>query len=483
MLNHLKKKRIPLWGFALAIAILAIIIIIYSIMDYVRTRERFEQSLIRESLKVIESFESSVRIGLTGRRLWDKEKLHALIMDNCRRSDLNSFCFIDPTLKVFYVSKDFTTNFYEPDLTNIYNILLKQPYYYNYLTSSNGVRSFCITKPLLLDNAERIGKRTFRFYQVFLDRKNQHKTLREFRPFRNNVYSLPLARICLPLDDINALTRHAVIRMMISGIIIFILGSLVFYVITIVQHHGALSSALKRVREENKQLVEGIIRADRLSLIGRMAATLAHDIRNPLGSIGGFTQLFKKEFIKTNNAEMSKYADIVISEVNHLNSIVKRTLLFSKPLKPSFKSLDIKPLFSRILELIKRDISIKNVVLHSDISVSLPKVKIDEHLISQTLLNILLNALDAMPDGGTLEVFISKTIENDLEIKISDTGSGIPKDKIKDIFQPYYSTKPTGTGIGLAVVDNIIATHGGTITVKSELGKGTTFVITLPASK
>jgi len=95
----------------------------------------------------------------------------------------------------------------------------------------------------------------------------------------------------------------------------------------------------------------------------------------------------------------------------------------------------------------------------------------------------LLNALDSMPKGGTLKVSLSKTSGGDIEIKVSDTGVGIPEDKIDDIFQPYYSTKPTGTGIGLAVVDNIIATHGGTITVKSKIGEGTTFIITLPSVK
>lgn len=483
MLNRYYKKRVSLLGFALAAAVLAFVIIAYSISDYKRTRARFENSLVREGLKVIEAFESSVRIGLTGRRLWDKEKLHALIMDTCKRADLDSFCFIDPSLNVFYVTESLKTNFYNSALTNAYNKLSDQPYYWRYSTTPNGAKSFCITKPLLLDNAERIGKRTFRFYQVLLDRKNQHKTLRYFRSSRNNVRSLPLASVCLPLDDISAITHQTIIQLIITGIVFFFIGSLLFYVISIVQHHGTLSLALKRVRAENEQLIEGIQRADRLSLIGRMAATMSHDIRNPLGSISGFTQLFKREFSKNNNIEMCKHADIVINEVDRLNSIVKRTLQFSKPLKPSFQTLDIKPLLARILELIKRDISIKNVVLCSDLPDSLPKVKIDEHLISQTLLNILLNALDSMPNGGTLKVSLSKTEENNIEIKVSDTGVGIPENEINDIFQPYYSTKPTGTGIGLAVVDNIIATHGGTITVNSKLGKGTTFVIILPSSK
>ena len=483
MFNHYYKKRASFLSFAFATGVLAVVIITYSIFDYKRMRTRFEQSLVREGLKVIEAFESSVRIGLTGTRLWDKERLHALIMDNCKRSDLDSFCFIDPSLKVFYVSKDFTTNFYDPSLTNVYNIFFKQRYHYEYLTASNGVKSFCITKPLLLDDAERIGKRTFRFYQVLLDRKNQHETLREFRPFRNNVRALPLARICLPLNDINSLTRHTVIRIIISGLTLFFLISILFYVITITQRHGALESALKKVRAENKLLIEGIRRADRLSLIGRMAATMSHDIRNPLGSISGFTQLFKKEFAKDNNIEMCKHADIVISEVDHLTSIVKRTLQFSKPLKPSFRVFEIKPLLVRVLELIKRDIKLKNVDLIFNIPDSLPKIKIDEHLIAQTFLNIFINSLDAMPNGGTLDISVSKTAEGNIEIKVVDTGVGIPKDKIDNIFQPYYSTKPTGTGIGLAVVDNIIATHNGTITVESEIGEGTVFIITLPAAK
>lgn len=485
MLHNFQKKRAPLLGFALAAAIFAAFIITSSIINYKRTRERIEQSLVRETLKVIEAFEASVRAGLTGQRLWSKEKLHALIMDTCKRADLNSFCFIDPRLKVFFVSQTCRTNFYDPTLTNIYNILSKQPYFCEYLTfscSSNTTKSLCITKPLLLDNAQRIGKRTFRFYQVFLDRKNQHKTLKEFRSFRNNVRALPLARICVPLDDINELTRQLVFRIIITGLIFFFAGSLIIYVFTIIQHHSALTSALKRVRNENKQLIEGIRRADRLSLIGRMASTMAHDIRNPLSSIRGYTQLFQKEFEKINQTEMHKHTDIVISEVDHLNDIVKRTLQFSKPLKPSFNTMDIKPILERAIELIRRDVSLKKIKLNVTISENLPKVNIDEHLISQTFLNILLNAIDAMPAGGALDVLASANESGDLQIKISDTGVGIPKDKIDDIFQPYYSTKPTGTGIGLAVVDNIIAIHGGTISVKSSINKGTTFTIILPVN-
>ena len=112
MLNLRYKKRIPFFGFVFAAAVLAIVIIAYSISDYRKMRSRLEQSLVREGLKVIEAFESSVRAGLTGRRLWDTEKLHAYIMDTCKRSDLDFFCFVDPSLRCFYVSSTTKTNYY-----------------------------------------------------------------------------------------------------------------------------------------------------------------------------------------------------------------------------------------------------------------------------------------------------------------------------------------------------------------------------------
>ncbi len=480
MLHVPYRKNVSLLGFALAVAVLAVVIVAYSVFDYRRMRSRMEQSLVREGLKVIEAFEASVRAGLTGRRVWDAEKLRALVKDTCKRADLEYFSFVDPSLRVFCVTRDSEGHYRDPALTNLYALLAHQRYDWRYVTNGAGKKAMCVIKPLLLDNAERIGRRTFRFYQVLLDRRNQKKLMRELRPCRKNTHALPLAMVGLPLDDIRALTGRTIFQSITIGITFFLLGTALIYVAVVVQQHGLIGQALAEARADNERLLKSLRRSDRLAILGRMAAMMAHELRNPLSSVRGFTQLFRKKLETANDTQMCNYADLVINEVDRLNAVITGMLDFSRPVEPQFQRRAFKPFVERAFRLIKRDADARNVALVSLIPDSLPEVPVDENLVNQVLLNLFINALDAMPGGGELAVEASATKNGVVHIQVRDTGKGIPREHLKQIFEPFYSTKPTGTGLGLAAVDNIVAEHSGNIWVESELGKGCVFHIEIP---
>ena len=229
---------------------------------------------------------------------------------------------------------------------------------------------------------------------------------------------------------------------------------------------------------EIKSLKKIVARSQRLASVGRLAAGVAHEIRNPLSSIKGFATYFKERY--HNFSEDKQTAEIMIQEVDRLNRVVSQLLEFAKPVKVSAQPVDIRKLLEDSLKLIEKQIQEKNIKIETDFSVEVEKAFIDSDKINQVLLNLYLNAIDAMKDGGTIAVLLRKhEWKKGIEIVIQDTGSGIDEKDLPNIFDPYFTTKSTGTGIGLAIVHNIIEAHNGEIKVESPPGKGTKFIVYL----
>jgi len=229
---------------------------------------------------------------------------------------------------------------------------------------------------------------------------------------------------------------------------------------------------------EIKSLKKTVARSQRLASVGRLAAGVAHEIRNPLSSIKGFATYFKEKY--HNFSEGKETAEIMIQEVDRLNRVVSQLLEFAKPVKVSAKAVDIRKLLENSLRLIAKQIQGKNIKIETDFSDEIEKAFIDSDKINQVLLNLYLNAIDAMKDGGTISVLLRKhEWKNGIEIAIQDTGSGIDEKDLPNIFDPYFTTKSTGTGIGLAIVHNIIEAHNGEIKVESHPGKSTKFIVYL----
>jgi len=454
---------------------------VYSMTDYRRMRGRVEQSLVREGLSVIAAFEASVQTSLSGRSR--AERLRGLVRDTCERADLRFILFIDPTYEVYAVSASGTWRYHHAGASNLYAVLERKPYEWGYMRGGGGETVLVVVKPLLLDTPERIGRQTFRFYQVFLQRSGKRSIVRTIYPRRGEVRGFPLAAVGLPTHDLEALRRQAVMQALILGSVLIILSATLMYVTVMMQEHRVVQATAAALRADNEKLLESLKRTDRLAVLGRMAATMAHELRNPLSSIRGFTQLFRKKAAAAHDTSMCQYADLVISEVDRLNSVITNMLDFSRPVEAQMERTSLQPVIENALRLIKGDAQSRHVTITASVAGDLPMVAIDRNLLTQALLNLYINALDAMPRGGDLTVTAACRGGAWVRISVRDTGKGIPKHIRGQIFEPFFTTKPNGTGLGLATVDNIIAEHGGSIEVESEEGRGTVFHIDLPINR
>ncbi len=238
----------------------------------------------------------------------------------------------------------------------------------------------------------------------------------------------------------------------------------------------------KRLEDKINQLTETqqrLIGSERLAAIGSMSSYVAHEIRNPLVTIGGFAKTlsrftFTDPKIKTN-------IDIIIEEVKRLEKILKNITDFGKPSTPEKIDIQISEIMENTCILMENYFQGKNINVHKEFETDVPEISADPIQIKQVFLNILMNAVEAMPDGGNLDIKIRSGIES-IEIEIVDNGESIPKEVLENIFNPFFTTKPNGTGVGLPISLKIIEDHGGKIDVKSILGKGTTMLLTLPVT-
>jgi len=228
---------------------------------------------------------------------------------------------------------------------------------------------------------------------------------------------------------------------------------------------------------EVKLLEKKIELSERLASLGQMAAGIAHEIRNPLSSIKGFAQYFRNKFKK--ESEDWKYASVMIKEVNRLNRVIQDLLNFAKPQESNFAPHNIDQLIDHTLKLIQPDIQEKKINVIKKFYDYLPQLRLDADLITQALLNLFLNASEAMDAGGQLTIEV-KYRDKIIELDIADTGIGVSPEILSHIFDPFFTLKKGGTGLGLAIVYRIIEIHDGEIEVFSEPGKGTTFKIKLP---
>ena len=219
----------------------------------------------------------------------------------------------------------------------------------------------------------------------------------------------------------------------------------------------------------------------RLASVGRLAAGVAHEIRNPLSSIKGFATYFKEKYRESSRDQ--EIAGIMIQEVDRLNRVVGQLLEFSRPVRLHFQQVALKPFFQDAFRVMDRQSREAGVSMALDMPDDSLSTLMDADKMNQVMLNLFLNALDAMTDGGRLTVRVSRSAEGSILIQVIDSGAGIdPKDQ-PHIFEPYFSTKRTGTGLGLAIVHNIVKAHQGDILVDSRPGEGTIVRITLPAGK
>jgi two-component system sensor histidine kinase HydH len=235
---------------------------------------------------------------------------------------------------------------------------------------------------------------------------------------------------------------------------------------------------LKDLREI-RDLQEKVHRSERLASLGRLAAGVAHEIRNPLSSIKGFAQYFVKRF--SGQPEEQGYASIMVREVDRLNRVITDLLDFAGPKEPHREPHSLEAVAEQALKLLAPDLEARKVAVVKDYEPGLPAVSVDRDRISQVFINILLNALESMETGGEIRLSLRRCGPPPaVEISVADMGAGIPEGDLEKVFEPFFSRKKKGTGLGLAIVHQIVESHRGDILVESQPGKGTTFRIRLP---
>jgi two-component system sensor histidine kinase HydH len=241
-----------------------------------------------------------------------------------------------------------------------------------------------------------------------------------------------------------------------------------------------LDESHRKLREQTDilfQTEEQLRRADRLSALGELSASMAHEIRNPLGAIKGAVEILKDDY----RPEDAKYEfiQILLKETDRLNHILQEFLGFARPKQPDFQQADMNEAIESVLTLTAQEAKKAGVNVEKRLDPAIGKRALDVSLLGQAFLNLVLNAIQAMDSGGILT--IESRLQGDaIEIMIADTGAGISEENRKKLFCPFFTTKKNGTGLGLAITYRIIENHRGTIHVVSEPGKGTTFRVKLP---
>ncbi|HCX02593.1 MAG TPA: histidine kinase, partial [Syntrophaceae bacterium] len=224
-------------------------------------------------------------------------------------------------------------------------------------------------------------------------------------------------------------------------------------------------------------LEQEVARSRHLNAIGSLAAGVAHEIRNPLSSIKGFAVYFRQRL--AGNPEDEETADIMIAETERLNRVISQLIEFARPIVLKTQPTDMTDLVNQTIRLVSAE-GKKNAVAFDVLKGGgVPRVEVDPDKIKQVLLNIFLNALAAMPAGGRVSVSLAAQ-KDFMDVTVSDTGSGIAEEDLPRIYDPYFTSKPAGTGLGLAVVQKIMDAHGGVVQIESKAGIGTTVTLRFP---
>jgi two-component system, NtrC family, nitrogen regulation sensor histidine kinase GlnL len=258
----------------------------------------------------------------------------------------------------------------------------------------------------------------------------------------------------------------------------------------LVDRQGKFLGTIMLLRDikHRRELEEDLKRADRLALMGTLAAGLAHEIRNPLGGIRGAAQLLRRSV--DGIASVKEFTDIMIREVDRVNQLIEQLLDLSRPAELDLAPVNIHKILDDVLLLESQTIDAQRIEIRKRFDPSLPPIRGDRAQLTQVFLNLVKNAFQAMGERGTLTV--TSRLETDFRIRdegrsasrfiwidIADQGAGISEDDLPQIFSPFFTTKTSGTGLGLATCYRIIKEHGGTIRVESILGQGSTFRISL----
>jgi signal transduction histidine kinase len=241
-------------------------------------------------------------------------------------------------------------------------------------------------------------------------------------------------------------------------------------------YYGVFAEQVRTI--ERRAVQERLTQAEHLAQIGRLAASLAHEIKNPLAGISGAIQVIR-DAMEPDAAHRPILAEI-LRQINRLDQTVKDLLVYARPVPPRFGRCDLGRVVERLGTLLKREPTMQHVRFdHADGRHSLPSIEADENQIEQLLMNLVLNAAHASEDGG-LVTLITSPISAGVHLEVRDQGQGMDEETCRRALEPFFTTKARGTGLGLPICQRIVESHGGTMTIESVVGEGTTVRMQLP---
>jgi signal transduction histidine kinase len=308
-------------------------------------------------------------------------------------------------------------------------------------------------------------------FSQIVERSGGKRYLEVVQPVALDESNLGFLKIGLSLGSMEIAWRNSVRAIVILGIAIVAAGILGMAAIFHNQHLHL---------QEVKALEIEVLHRERLSAMGNLAAAVAHEVRNPLNAISMGLQRLKMEFQSVEDPDQySHLTELMLGEVRRLNVIIEQFLSLARPVEIKAEALPLAEVLNELAALEAGHAQQSNVQIRVVAAPNLPALNVDPGHISQVLLNLMLNGMEAMPEGGTLTLD-AKTSNGNFLIAVTDTGTGITAETQRRIFEPYFTTKAKGTGLGLAISRRIIEAHGGTITAANEPGGGCRFEISLP---
>jgi two-component system nitrogen regulation sensor histidine kinase NtrY len=247
---------------------------------------------------------------------------------------------------------------------------------------------------------------------------------------------------------------------------------------------GELAESFNRMTRDLLDQRERLVQAERVAAWRELARRLAHELKNPLFPL----QLTVENLLRAREQSQQQFDETfressatLLSEISNLKNIIGRFSDFSKMPQPHFQSVDLRELCESAIKLHQAQLTKTGISCNLELSAG-NTIAADPELLHRALSNIILNAIEAMPDGGTINLR-GNYRQDSVRIEVADTGTGLAPDESAQLFTPYYTSKPNGTGLGLAIVQSIVSDHGGRISAASEPGRGTTFIIELPANR
>jgi signal transduction histidine kinase len=286
-----------------------------------------------------------------------------------------------------------------------------------------------------------------------------------------NGSNMGFLEIGLSLKPMEAAWQRSLRSMIVFGVAVLVVGILGMATIFYVQQ-----SQLRKI----SSLEAEISRQERLSELGNLAATVAHEIRNPLNSVSMGLQRLKAEFMPTrDHDEYARFLDLMQGEVRRLNAIVEQCLSLTRPLNLNLEEISVEEFLNDLTTLLTGDANSSNVKIDLKVSGALPPLRADRNYLKQLLLNLILNGIQAMPHGGTLTIE-ARPDKDCLQLTVKDHGTGMAPETVRRIFEPYFTTKANGSGLGLSIARRIVEAHRGTLTVESQPERGSRFQVLLP---